>query len=275
MSSTSKVHRDTFKAGSTTYYTSSLFFPGTVRRDVSVLYGFVRTADDFVDRIPRDADGFHSFAERFRRALTGPESGDLIVDAFVSLLRRKNLDPSWVDAFLRSMEMDLTKREYRTLDESLDYIYGSAEVIGLLMAEVLGLDHACRPFAKMQGRAMQFINFIRDIAEDQQLGRTYLPLEGSGLNALSESEARANPAAFTAFISRQLERYNDWQRKAEQGYHYIPRRYRIPIRTAADAYDWTARQIARDPFVVFRRKVKPGRLRVLWTAMVNVATTWP
>ena len=68
----------------------------------------------------------------------------------------------------------------------------------------------------------------------------------------------------------QVARYLEWQTEARKGYRFIPRRYRIPIKTASDMYSWTASRIARDPFVVFRRQVKPAKGRVILSALWNV-----
>ena len=269
MSSISEVHRNTFRTGSRTYYNSSLFFPDGVKKDVHVLYGFVRVADNFVDQIPQDRPGFLDFRERYRKAIAGEPAGDEIIDSFVELAKRKSFDRAWIDAFLHSMELDLTKHVYLTLDETLEYIYGSAEVIGLFMARILDLDRASYAAAEYQGRAMQYINFIRDIDEDRALGRTYLPLEDSGFSSLSREAAEAAPDRFCAFIRKQIKRYTEWQRIAEEGYRYIPKRYRIPIKTASDMYNWTAMRIEKDPFVVFGRQVKPATSRVLLTALLN------
>jgi phytoene synthase len=78
------------------------------------------------------------------------------------------------------------------------------------MARIMDLDEASFPYAAMLGRAMQYINFIRDIAEDNGLGRRYLPLLDTPLEALSEKEAKKNPEAFSAFIRREIERYQGW-----------------------------------------------------------------
>ena len=263
------VHRDTFKKGSTTYYNSSIFFPREIRREVFILYGFVRVADDYVDQVPQDAKGFRGFRERYEQALSGETSGDEVVDSFVALMKAKEFEPEWVDGFLHSMELDLTKRTYVSMDETLDYIYGSAEVIGLFMAKLIGLPVESYPYAKMQGRAMQYINFIRDIAEDQTFGRTYLPLEGLPDDTLKEDAARRDPERFSRFIRQQIDCYRDWQREAEKGYAYIPKRYRIPIKTASDMYNWTAREISKNPMVVFERKVKPKKLRIVLQVLWN------
>jgi len=262
------LHR-IFKSGSRTYFYSSVFFPARVREDVFALYSFVRTADNFVDEIPQRPEAFYAFKESYLRARQGAASRDIVIDSFVALARRKSFDPQWIEAFLHAMEMDLTKRVYATLDETLAYMYGSAEVIGLMMARILDLHPASYPYARSLGRAMQYINFIRDVDEDLALGRTYLPLEQSGLQALHHDHALQNRNAFEHFVRRQINLYREWQIEAERGFAHIPRRYRIPIKTASDMYKWTAMTIFRDPFIVFRRKVKPTVPRILATVVRN------
>ncbi|MGE4454543.1 MAG: phytoene/squalene synthase family protein [Sphaerochaeta sp.] len=257
-------HEYIFRNGSTTYYFSSRFFPPQVRRDVYALYGFVRVADNLVDYQPVDPHQFHDFRSLYAHSFSsGKSSGDEVIDAFIELQKRKHFDPAWTEAFLDSMEHDLSKSTFETIEDVLTYIYGSAEVIGLFMARIMDLDEASFPYAAMLGRAMQYINFIRDIAEDNGLGRRYLPLLDTPLEALSEKEAKKNPEAFSAFIRREIERYQGWQKEAAKGYSYIPRRYRIPIMTATDMYCWTASQIAKDPFIVFESQVKPPKFRIL------------
>ncbi|MBN1696226.1 MAG: phytoene/squalene synthase family protein [Spirochaetales bacterium] len=264
------IHYKTFKRGSKTYFNSSLFFPPAVREDVFILYGFVRIADDFVDNIPQDSDGFSRFKDQYYQCLKGRKSGEIIIDDFVELMKRKAFDPSWIDAFLQSMEWDLTKSVYTTLEETLLYIYGSAEVIGLFMSRILDLPEKAFHAARMQGRAMQYINFIRDIAEDNALGRRYLPLEDSGLSSLNENHVRAHTSRFIAFHRKQIDRYESWQKEAEKGYRYIPRRYLIPIKTAADMYLWSADKIRKDPLIVYKKKVKPPKWRILLQLLKNM-----
>ncbi len=261
---------EAFRRGSKTYFNSSVFFPYEVRRDVFLLYGFVRSADDFVDAVPQDAKGFYDFRRRFEEARSkGALTGDPIIDSFLDVSRRRAFEDAWTDAFLDSMEADLSKPRYETLEETLGYIYGSAEAIGLFMAAIMGLGPEAGAAAAALGRSMQYINFIRDIAEDNGLGRTYLPLAGSGLADLREETARENPGAFIAFIRAQADLYRGWQAEAESGFGYIPWRSRVPIMTASRMYNWTARAIHRDPFVVYRRKVKPSKIRILAELALN------
>jgi phytoene synthase len=265
--------REIFRKGSKTYFNSSLFFPSDVRNDVFALYAFVRVADNYVDSVPQEGERFYAFRNAYRAARKGGSSGDTIIDSFVELERRLEFPPDWADGFFHSMELDLTKNVYATVEESLEYVYGSAEVIGLFMSRIMRLDSSSDHAARMLGRSMQFINFIRDIDEDNGLGRIYLPIGETDLNDLMPATVQKRPDEFVRFLTAQLDRYRKWQAAAEGGYRHIPHRYLIAIKTAADMYNWTAAQIAADPIVVYDRKVKPSRGRILRGVIANVLSS--
>ena len=258
-----------FKRGSKTYFNSSLFFPEDVKRDVFILYGFVRVADDFVDATPQDEPAFAAFCAAWERADCGQPSGDPIIDDFVDLSRRRKFDSFWTRAFLASMAADLGTIAFDRLEQTLAYIYGSAEVIGLYMSRIMGLPDTALPHARLLGRAMQYINFLRDIDEDIELGRRYLPIGDSGLKELSRDEARAKPDLFRTWFRSQSGLYRTWHAEAARGYGYIPFRYLLPIRTAEDMYLWTADVLESDPMQVFERKVKPAKRRIVRTLLFN------
>lgn len=274
------MEKTIFKRASRTYYYSSLFFPGRIRDDVFKLYSFVRMADDFVDQTPQDKAGFLEFKKQWAEISELKETGSGVsgeprenaVKNMAYLVKTYNFHAEWVDAFLTAMESDFKKPHYKTLDDSLTYVYGSAEVIGLMMAKLLGLAEDALTAAKLQGRAMQWINFVRDIDEDNGLDRQYFPkkdLKRFGLSDLSQETAEKNPDAFKKFIQLQIGRYDAWQHEAERGYKYIPKRSLVAIKTASDMYGWTARTIEKDPLVIFKRKVKPSKARVLAQALKN------
>lgn len=265
-----------FRKGSRTYFYSSLFFPMHIRQEVFILYGFVRKTDNYVDVIPQNKEGFYEFKEKYYQAKNGKETGDIVIDSFVRLAKRKGFQDEWVEAFLHSMELDLTKKRYETLEEVLEYIYGSAEVIGLMMAKIIGLPKESFEHAKYLGRAMQYINFIRDIAEDLELDRVYFPqtdLQRHGLENLAYDHVKEHPEQFKAFLQTQLDQYCQWQEHAEEGYHFIPKRYLISIKTASEMYHWTAEQIAHHPFIVYDVKVKPMISKILLTVISNLVNT--
>ena len=278
------TEKQIFRDGSTTYYWSSKFFPKGVRDDVFKLYSFVRVVDDMVDQVPADTKRFQKMQKRWKTVKkqldNGEKPGPLddsvderVLGNMVHIVHRFDCDPAWVDAFLASMKMDVDQRNYKTLDDTLEYIYGSAEVIGLFMAKIMQLPVAPYETAQMQGRAMQFINFLRDIDEDNELGRQYFPqktLKKFGLKDLSQKTAQAHPEEFKAVVREQLDLYDQWQGEAYKGYSYIPKRLRIPLQTATDMYNWTAEQIRENPMIVFDQKVKPKKRRVVYTATKNI-----
>ena len=259
---TNRIAADIFRQGSKTYYNSSLFFPAPIRERVFTLYAFVRKADDFVDSIPQDAEGFRKFRDQYQKAKEGIPAEDPVIDPFITLGKECSFDSSWTEAFLDSMEADLSRRTYDTLEETIQYMYGSAEVISLFMSRILGLPEEALEPARMMGRAMQYINFCRDFKEDAALGRRYLPLEGADPRIVEPEYTESHPEEFSRFLRGHLSRYRTWQKEALEGYRFIPYRYLIPIRTAADMYFWTADRIEEDPLVVFRRTVKPSRGRI-------------
>ncbi len=262
----------TFKKGSKTFFTSSLFFPRAVREDVFIFYAFVRVADDLVDSIPARLTDFALFKKQYAAALAGTVSGNTIIDSFVDLMNRRSIPPEWIDSFLQAMTSDTEKKTYETLAELEEYIYGSAEVIGLVMARLMDLPPESYATAQLLGKGFQYINFIRDIAEDIQLGRQYLPLEvlrPFGFELLTEKTANCKALDFVALITCELARYRAWQAAGEAGFAFIPKRSRLPIKTAADMYRYTANVIENDPFVIFRQKVKPSKSKIIWQLFLN------
>lgn len=323
------TEKNIFKQGSTTYYFSARLFPKKVRNDVSKLYSFVRTADDYVDSKSPEPKRLTALENAYDAAMRDPnfesiahgwdELDTRVIKNIVQLSRKHKFDPDWVKAFLRSMKQDAAPKAHTTLESSLEYVYGSAEVIGLMMVRILGIDKPrnirrvlhmravkaanhkellpkrlvrttkervqyrltkettvtkeaierekqyIHRAAKAQGRAMQWINFVRDIAEDNDLKRQYIPtadLKKFGLKDLSETTVKENPDAFHKLIELQLKRYREWQAEAEKGYAYIPTYLRVPLQTAAEGYNWTAKQIEKNPLVVFERKIKPRKRRL-------------
>lgn len=274
-----KTEQRIFRQGSTTFFVSSLFFPRHVRQDVFDLYSFVRVADDYVDQIPTDSDGFYRLRRMWEATVTdqdfdttklsADDTDERVVKNMVRLARKYNFDSAWVESFLDSMQSDLIGKTYETLDDTLWYIYGSAEVIGLMMARIMGLPPEADEAARMQGRAMQMINFIRDVAEDNELGRLYFPAEDLRQFGLVDLVSIKDKEKFNEFVRFELVRYEEWQQQAQRGYKYIPRRLRIPLQTASDMYNWTAQQIKDIPQIVYDRKVKPSKARVMWRILTN------
>ena len=262
-----------FHKGSRTMFYSSLFFPKKIRQDVFICYAFVRRADNLVDSLPAKPQEFYRFKQHYHQATQGKPTGDIVIDSFADLEQRKQFDPHWTESFLHSMELDLTKTSYETVPELLNYVYGAAEVMGLYMSNILNLPKEAYPAARYLGRAFQCINALRDINEDNHLGRSYIPLEDLhqfGLHNLTYDHAKQYPNQFTQLIHTHLTRFYYWLHTAEQGYHFLPKRYLISVKTAMDMYQWTAEQIHRNPFIVYDWKVKPLISQIIGSVFLNL-----
>lgn len=266
-----KEYKKIFKRGSRTFFFSSLFFPRETLKDVSILYAFVRVADDFVDRIPQDREGFLGFVHMYQKALAGHLVAESlharIIKDFIVLSKKHAFDQSFIDAFFASMESDLNKHTYDTLEETKKYIYGSAEVIGLMMNRIMHVDVKYDQAARDLGYAFQYINFIRDIAEDQSLGRTYLPKERYnkyGLGSLSIKEVSKNKESFVNFLREEVMSFESILEQASGAFPSMPLRFRIPIMLASAAYKYTGQVIKRNPLIVYKKKVKPTKIKLFF-----------
>jgi phytoene synthase len=260
------IFNNIFRRSSVTFYYTSLFFPKEVRQDVAKFYAFVRIPDNFADQNPQDRASFEKFVNNYHKALSGQKVNNKILNAFVELKRRKNISDTSVEAFLSAMDQDFAHIKYKTIEDTKKYMYGSAAVIGRIMSKILNVKPVAYPYAESLGYAYQYINFIRDIAEDITLNRNYFPeteFLKVGLKSLNYNYTKANPEKFKKFIDNQIEKFYDWLNFGEEGYKYLPCRSRIVIKSASDIFRYTAKVIRNDPFIVYERKVKPKKHRVI------------
>ena len=167
-----------------TYYLATLLLPPAKRPFVHALYGFARYADEIVDDLAstlsaqEKADQLRTWSLRFFADLERGTSDDVVCRAVVDTVRRWDIPVEYFEAFLHSMAMDLTVTEYATYDRLYEYVYGSAAVIGLQMVPILEpTAPEAYERAKDLGAAFQLANFVRDVGEDLDRGRVYLPLD--------------------------------------------------------------------------------------------------
>jgi len=173
-----EICRRIFRKYSWTYYYSTQMLPPDVRKRVWVLYAFFRLADEHVDNpVLEPAEQLRAFRDDVDFAWSRGTSREPVLRCFVRVARQHGIERPWVEAFLDSMEMDLTVSCYPRYSDLERYVYGSAEVVGLMMARVMRAPDAGLGHARLLGHAMQITNFLRDVAEDHARGRIYIPLE--------------------------------------------------------------------------------------------------
>ncbi len=175
--------RTTTKAYSTSFSTAVKMLAPTIRQDIYNIYGFVRFADEIVDTF-HDYDKstlFARFESDLEHALEDRISLNPILNSFQRTVHQYNIPRHLIAAFMKSMKMDLHKSKYHTYSEYQEYIYGSADVVGLmcLMVFVNGDEqkyNELKDAAMRLGSAFQKVNFLRDLKADfEDLSRTYFP----------------------------------------------------------------------------------------------------
>ena len=162
-----------------TYYLATALLPPAKRPYVWALYGFARFADEFVDSLTDpDPQALVDWGSAFLTSLDAGQGQDPVARAMLTTMTRWDIPREHVEAFLASMRMDITHTEYATYADLEQYMYGSAAVIGLQMLPVLEPQHVdAAAHARLLGEAFQMSNFIRDVGEDLERGRTYLPTQ--------------------------------------------------------------------------------------------------
>ena len=171
------------KRYSTSFYFSSSLLSKTIRQDIFNIYGFVRLADEIVDTFhdyPKQ-ELLEDFEKELWRSVDNKISLNPILNSFQHTVNKYSIPKDLINSFLDSMKMDLEKKEYNSVEEYKKYIYGSADVVGLMCLKVFvkGSESSfseLSPFAISLGSAFQKVNFLRDLKDDSNvLNRVYFP----------------------------------------------------------------------------------------------------
>ncbi|MEV5820605.1 phytoene/squalene synthase family protein [Micromonospora haikouensis] len=259
-----------------TYYLATRLLPAWKRRHVHALYGFTRYADEIVDRTedlpPAErAARLDDWSARFLAGLGGAQVDDPLLPAVLHTIAVFDLDRADFASFLRSMAMDLTVTAYPTYDDLLDYMEGSAAVIGTMMLPILGSSDpaAAREPARQLGLAFQLTNFIRDVAEDLARGRTYLPDEDLAKFDVTRDDLFAAAARGRAtprirdLVEYEVSRAQTHYEAAAPGVTLLAPASQACMRTAYALYGGILDEVAAQDYDVFtRRALVPRRRRM-------------
>lgn len=261
------------KRHGTTYYWSTYLLPRSKRPHVHALYGFCRYADDIVDDlgpapVSARAEALADFGSRFFADLTAGDSPDPVLKAVVHTVRAFAIDPSCFERFLRSMTMDLTVTKYDRYDDLLVYMDGSAAVIGEMMLPILDARSAdaVGP-ARDLGNAFQLTNFLRDIAEDADRGRTYVPQEEiARFGAGPAWESRTATPEFVDLMRFEIGRARSLYQSSRAGDGLLPRSSARCIAGARELYGGILGRIEAADYDVWAERVRVPTWRKLAVA---------
>ena len=253
-----------------TYYLATLLLPPAKRPFVHALYGFARYADEIVDDLastlsPQEkADVLRTWSSGVLSDLSAGKSNDAVGAALVDTVSRFNIPHQHFVDFLHSMEMDLTVSTYANYEALSEYVYGSAAVIGLEMLPILGaLSDDAYESAKKLGIAFQLANFIRDVGEDLDRGRIYLPLDELAAHGVTEEMlyARVLTPEIIAALKFQIARVRQLQTEAAPGIDLLHPTSRPCIRAASELYCGIVDEVEAIGYDIFNKRAKTSTAR--------------
>ena len=255
----------------TTYYWSTHLLPKVKRHHVHALYGFCRYADDIVDALDSRSSALGrgskatpqqrqaalaDFGDRFFADLAAGRSDDAVLKAVVHTVKAFDIDPDCFRRFLRSMAMDFTVETYETFEDLLDYMDGSAAVIGEMMLPILEpISPAAYEHARDLGIAFQLSNFWRDVAEDLERGRVYVPQEDLRKFGADPWRREATPE-WCDLMAFEIARTRRYYESADLGIPLLPPTSARCIRGARMLYSGILDEIEQAGYDVFARRVR-------------------
>ena len=253
-----------------TYYLATLLLPPAKRPFVHALYGFARYADEIVDDLastlsPQEkADVLRTWSSGVLADLSAGKSNDAVGAALVDTVTRFKIPHQHFVDFLHSMEMDLTVSTYANYEALSEYVYGSAAVIGLEMVPILGaLSDDAYESAKKLGIAFQLANFIRDVGEDLDRGRIYLPLDELAAHGVTEEMLykRVLTPEIIAALKFQIARVRQLQAEAAPGIDLLHATSRPCIRAASELYCGIVDEVEVIGYDIFNKRAKTSTAR--------------
>lgn len=274
-----------------TFFLATRLLAPEQRPAVHALYGFARRADDILDDLESTAttgeraDRLHRLAtDLFDGLVQGkPTGGDPALAAVAHAARRYGIPWELFDDFLASMRMDLTITDYPDRAAVDRYMYGSAEVIGLQLLPVLGTvvpREEAAPYAAALGKAFQLTNFLRDVDEDLDRGRVYLPADELAAHGVDRdllmwchttkrTDTRVrNALAEQHAVTRRIYDY------ARHGVDLLHPRSRACVGAAAVLYSEILDRIEAIDFDIFNQRATVGNGRRLQVAGAGLLRAW-
>ena len=263
-----------------TYYLATLLLPPAKRPFVHALYGFARYADEIVDDLAsilteeEKANSLKKWGDGVLADIRSGKSKDHVGSALVDTVKRFNIPIAHIEAFLNSMKMDLTITEYHSYEDLFEYVYGSAAVIGLQMVAVLGTNSdtdikEANIAAEKLGIAFQLANFIRDVGEDLDRGRIYLPITELQAHDVTREmlENRIVTPQIKSALKEQIRRVRILKEESATGIKLLSADSRSCIEAASELYCGIVDEVEKIDYEIFTKRAKTSTLRRVKVAL--------
>lgn len=264
---------------SRTFYLASGLLPPAKRRAVRALYAFCRVTDDLVDQA--EEDPVRQLEQWRERTLSHPPAGeDPVALAWADTMARYRIPPLYAHQLIDGVAMDVHVRRYETFEQLAEYSYGVASTVGLMSMHIVGFEGSqAIPYAVKLGVALQLTNILRDVQEDWEKGRLYLPLEDLHAFGLQEADVVAGEVSdrWRAFMDDQIGRAHRLYEQAMPGIAMLHRDGRFAIAAAAELYRAILDDIQAHGGDVFSRRAhldgwaKLRRLPGIWWRSQHVS----
>ncbi len=240
---------------SKSFFFSTQFLPPDKRQAVRALYAFCRTSDDLVDMAQDDPARTLAEWVRLARAPLPPHDNAVLL-AWHDARVRYHLAPALADELLAGVAMDLTIDRYETFADLWLYCYRVASVVGLLSMHIIGAAPGATPYAIKLGVALQLTNILRDVGEDAQRGRVYLPAEDLRRFGLTADDilSKAHDERFRALMQFEIARTHRLYAESWPGIALLSADSRLSVGAAARTYRGILDKIVANNYDVYTRR---------------------
>jgi phytoene synthase len=264
------------RAHSKTFFLTSGLLGGETKQAARAMYAFCRVSDDLIDIESGDSAPqiSHKLEAWKHRSLTvEPHPDDLVPLAWADTRLKFNIPKVYAEQLLEGVAQDLVKTRYQNFDELAHYCYGVASTVGLMTMHLIGYSGPqAISYAIKLGVALQLTNILRDVGEDFENGRVYLPQDELSAFGLSDVDIARGQVTrqWRQFMRFQIERARQLYREAIPGIRMLRRKGQFAIMASADLYQAILSQIEANDYDVFQRRAylstmkKLNRLPGIW-----------
>ncbi|MFX1254372.1 MAG: phytoene/squalene synthase family protein [Promethearchaeota archaeon] len=255
---------------SKSFYFASRFLPSDQRQSVAALYAFCRLADDIVDEnIDLSAAEINDKLNQLKISVTQLSNGYIstnpILHALGDTIRRYQIPVKHLHELIEGVRMDLIKQEYESISELDLYCYRVASTVGLMMTHIFLENPSPITLTRAAdlGRAMQLTNILRDIKEDYERGRIYLPKEIRDLYGVKRSDLENDTinSNLIALLKHEIERAKGIYRLARLGIKDLPPAAAYTIDVASRVYGDILNEIKRIDYQVLKQRAVVSKAR--------------
>lgn len=261
----------------TSYFLATRFFPKEIAEKVMVLYAFVRIPDEYVDNPAPGSDPkilLTTWKDNWLQTIKTGKSVEWAQQAMYDIHIEHNIPFEYSISFIEAMLSDIEFNHPETYIDLQHYMYGSAEVVGIIMTYIVGFREGAIPYAKLLGEAMQLTNFLRDVGEDyRDRGRIYIPKEILDVYGIAEKDIGFGVVTenwrtcMQYLIAKNRELYGE----ANQGIQLLAPHAQKPVLFASAMYEGILKEIEKSDYDVFSKRNRVSSRGKIWCI---IRTLW-